>query len=128
MSESQYHPTSAAAEQNWSAVVPLPPSEAIDSAAGRLLREQFSLESRTENSATFFRDQGPNVALGCFLMLLFILPGLIYLLLGSGAERVTVMLVPEQGGSRVILGGNSWQGRAILRQWAEDTQRSAAGH
>jgi hypothetical protein len=119
-----YHPTSAAAEREWSVLVPLAPQQAIDSATPLLLAERFSLESRTENSATFFRDRGPNVALGCLLMLFFILPGLLYLLLGSNQERVTLLLVPEGNGSRAILGGDSVQGRAILREWAESIHRS----
>jgi hypothetical protein len=88
-----------------------------------MLREGFSLESRMETSATFTKHEGPNPALGCFLMLFFVIPGLIYLLMGGGDLRVTLFLVPEGDGSRVVLGGDSGSGRLALQQWAESLAR-----
>jgi hypothetical protein len=115
-----YHPTSAAYEANWSAVVPLTPPEALDSASAFMVSKGFVLESRTENSANFGNREEPNAALGCFLLLFLIIPGVIYLLMGGSDQHTTLLLVPEEGGSRVLLGGDSARGRQALRWWAEN--------
>jgi hypothetical protein len=122
-----YAPTSAEAERRWTAVIPLTPSEALNSATAHMLREGFSLESRTEMSATFSKHEGPEPFLGCILLLFFIIPGLIYLLMGGSDQRVTLFLRPEGEWSRVVLGGDSGRGRLALQMWAEEQSRGAPG-
>ena len=122
---SAYHPTSAAYEANWSAVVPLTPAQAIDSAATFMVARGFVLESRTESSANFGNREEPNVALGCFLMLFLIIPGVIYLLMGGTDQHTTLLLVPEEEGSRVVIGGDSAGGRQSLRWWADSIVTSS---
>jgi hypothetical protein len=50
---SAYAPTSAAYEANWSAVVPLSPSQALDSASAFMVSKGFVLESRTDLSGNW---------------------------------------------------------------------------
>jgi len=113
------HPNSAAYETTWSAVVPLTLPEALDSASAFMVSQGFSLESRAVTSATFGNYEEPNAALGCFLLLFLIVPGVIYLLMGGSDQHTTLLLVPEEEGSRVVLGGDSARGRQALRWWAD---------
>ena len=82
----------------------------LDRAVEAMTRSGYGLETRSENAATFARHQGPNVALGIFLILCCaILPGILYLLLAERTVRVTVAAYPIEGGSRVVVGGDSAQ-------------------
>jgi hypothetical protein len=92
---SAYQPTSAAYEANWSAAYPC---VAIDSAAAFMVARGFVLEPRTESSANFGNREEPNVALGCFLMLFLIIPGVIYLLMGGTASAHDPFARARRGG------------------------------
>ena len=119
---SAYQPTSAAYEANWSAAYPC---VAIDSAAAFMVARGFVLEPRTESSANFGNREEPNVALGCFLMLFLIIPGVIYLLVGGTDQHTTLLLVLEEEGSRVVIGGDSAGGRQALRWWVNSIVTSS---
>ena len=83
-----------------------PPELVLDGAVEWMTRNGWSLQNRTQDTASFARDQGANCFLGCFLTLLFILPGILYLYLYNRTARVTVAAYPREGGSRVVLGGD----------------------
>lgn len=51
-------------------------------------------------------------------MLLFILPGILYLLLANRTARVTVAAYPYEGGSRLVIGGDDPATRNRLMEWA----------
>ncbi len=98
----------------------LPPSKALDGAVEVMTRGGYSLESRTENTVTFARSGQINACLGCFLALLFLIPMIVYLLIVAGRTlRVTVAAYPrEEGGSRVVVGGDDEGGIRVLAEWA----------
>ena len=83
-----------------------------------MVRGGYSLESRTTTSAGFVKKRGANGCLGCFLMLFFLLPGLLYLLLARRTQRVTIAAYPEPSGCRALIGGDDAAGAAKLVDWA----------
>ena len=48
-----------------------------------------------------------------------LLQGLIYLLLGGRDVKVTLFAIPEENGTRLIIGGDSSRGRNLLRMWGD---------
>jgi hypothetical protein len=106
-------------EQDLGVKVGLPPSAVLDRAVEAMTRSGYGLEARTENAATFARHQGPNIALGIFLVLCCaILPGILYLFLAERTVRVTIAAYPVEGGSRVVVGGDSAQDVWQATNWA----------
>jgi hypothetical protein len=89
--------------------VGLPPAVALEWSVEAITKAGYALQNRTENSVTFARDEGANVALGCFLMLFLFLPGLIYLLLANSTVRITITAYPTDTGSRLVIGGDNPQ-------------------
>ena len=65
-----------------------------------------AIPSATTSLLLSARDQGADACLGCFLTLLFILPGILYFYLYNRTARVTVAAYPRGSGSRVIVGGD----------------------
>lgn len=97
--------------------VGLPPAEVMERAIEFMTRSNYGIESRSENSATFARHQGADTGIGCFLMLFFLVPGLLYLLLAAKTVRVTLAAYPHEGGSRVVLGGDDQETLGRLTDW-----------
>ena len=108
--------------------VALAPGMVLDRAVEAMTRSGYGLETRSENAATFARHQGPNVALGIFLLLCCaILPGILYLLLAERTVRVTVAVYPIEGGSRVVVGGDSAQDASRATSWASGLPKPSEG-
>jgi hypothetical protein len=100
--------------------VPLQPEYFMDHAVEGITRSGYALENRTVNSATFVKEEGANVGLGCCLMALFVLPGLLYLLLARSTVRVTLAAYPHEGGSRVTVGGDDLRAVEELSRWVRE--------
>lgn len=98
--------------------VPLSRSEALDRAVEFMTRSGHALESRTGNSLTFVRRQKPSAQTGIVLLLFFVLPGILYLLLGGKTVRATIAAFPNDGGSRTVIGGDDAKAVARLTDWA----------
>ncbi len=108
--------------------VALPPGMVLDHAVEAMTRSGYGLEAKTENAATFARYQGPNVALGILIILFcFILPGILYLMLAGRTVRVTIAAYPIQGGSRVVVGGDSAQDVSSATSWASGLPKPGEG-
>jgi len=54
-------------------------SEAVDAAVSYMVQQGFAISHRDDTSATFTRTTRPDTGLGCLLLLLGIVPGLLYL-------------------------------------------------
>lgn len=99
--------------------VPVTPAVALESAVETMTRKGYTLDGATGSTATFARHEGANAGLGCLLMLLFLVPGLLYLLLAGKTVRVTLAAYPrDEGGSRVVIGGDDEDAVEELTQWA----------
>ena len=95
-----------------------PPEALLDGAIERMTRGGYGIESRTSNTVTFARHEGADGCVGCFLMLFFLIPGLLYLLLAQRTARVTVAAYSHEGGSRVVIGGDDLSVMDELANWA----------
>ena len=91
-----------------------PPEPVLEGAVEWMTRNGWSLQARTERTATFARDEGADACVGCFLMLFFLLPGILYLLLANRTARITVAAYPRGSGSRVVIGGDLSPTRGML--------------
>lgn len=104
-------------------VIHLPPKEGVLSATAYMLGNGFTVEETSGTSVTFVGYEGPNIIIGLILMLLlFFLPGILYLLFGGRYRRVTLLLTPQgpqARGSRVLVGGESNAGREALKSWID---------
>jgi hypothetical protein len=108
--------------------VALSPGLVLDHSIEAMTRSGYGLEARTENAATFARHQGPNIALGIFLILCcFLLPGILYVLLAERTVRVTIAAYPIEGGSRVVVGGDSAQDVSRATSWASGLPKPSEG-
>ena len=105
-------------EEEVGVEVGLPVAAVLEQAIEFMTRAGYGIESRTENTVTFDRHEGADSCLGCLLMLLFILPGLLYLLLAQRTVRVTFAAYPIEGGSRVVIGGDHNPARMEAVGWA----------
>jgi hypothetical protein len=85
----------------------VPPEEALAEATEAMLRRGWALANRMGGFATFTRYEGPNAFTGVVLLLLFVLPGVLYFLLGGRTVAVTIAAYPIEGGSRLVVGSNS---------------------
>jgi hypothetical protein len=96
-----------------------PPETLLNYVVEDMTRRGYALQYRTQETVSFSRDRGANSCLGCLLLLLFILPGILYLLLYNTTKRVSVTAYPlETGGSRLIIGGDDRDTVAELTRWA----------
>jgi hypothetical protein len=104
--------------------VGLRPEAVVDAAVEAMLRAGYRLENRAENTVTFARYRGVEVAcIGCLLMLLLLLPGLLYLIFAQKTARLTIAAHPIEGGSRLVIGGGSPEGVRMAAQWARGLPR-----
>jgi hypothetical protein len=98
--------------------VPLPPEKALDRVVEKMTREGWGLTNLSGTTATFSRDEGADCFLGCFLTILFVVPGLLYLYLYNKTSRLTVAVYPSEEGSRLIIGGDNRGVVEELMIWA----------
>jgi hypothetical protein len=94
----------AARECEAGVETPPPTNLLLDRIVEGMTRQGWGLQSRTESTAAFARDEGADGATVCCLAFLFLLPAILYMLLYNTTRRVTVSAYPHGGGSP----GSSW--------------------
>lgn len=88
----------------------LSPKIVLDRAVESMTRGGYTVEDRSQNSLTFARREEPSVAVGCILLLFFILPAILYFLFAAKTLKSTLAVFPDgEGGSRIVIGGNDPQ-------------------
>jgi len=96
----------------------LTPEEAIDEAARYMVREGFTISYRGNTTVSFSRQIGPNILLGVVLLLLFILPGILYLILARPTRNATAIATEGPAGTQLIVSGNDREACDKLHRWA----------
>lgn len=94
------------------------PGDALDRAVEDATRAGYVLESRSKNALTFVRREKPNSFVALFLLLFFLLPGILYLMFGSRVVRATLAAFPNGEGSRLVIGGDDSFMVRRLTEWA----------
>ncbi len=84
-----------------------------------MLRWGFALAGREENRVAFSRNKGPDLALGCILLWLFIIPGIIYFILAKGETVYTTVSVEptDDGRTRVTFSSDERGDEQVVRQF-----------
>jgi hypothetical protein len=115
------HPSSVAYEQMvWGqgvVVTDTKPAQLLDQASTYMASRGFIIEQRLGNTMNFSFHEGPNAFLGCFLLLLGLVPGILYFVLAEGDLRVTLLVNEEGEGARVYVSGDGGAPLAELRSW-----------
>jgi hypothetical protein len=107
--------------------VSVAPQQVIEGAMMRMTTQGYSVEMSTEGSITFARTEGPSIIVGLFLLVLFILPGLIYFLIPRSPKHTTLLAEEVSGGSRLTLGGDDFHGQRTLREWMDTLPKLGQG-
>lgn len=131
--ESNVTPPSSAAYERmvWERgvlVTDTAPAQVLDLAASHMVGRGYAIESRQPNSLTFSHREEPNVPLGCFLLLLGLVPGVLYFLLAGGDRRTTLLATEEGEGCRVYVSGDAGRGQQELREWVTSFSGSVLPH
>ena len=98
-------------------LIPLSAQEALNSASSYMTRKGFTIESRSDASVTFSNRKKPSDGIGCLLLLLGIVPGVLYFALAGRQVRSTLAVIPEGAHCRAQIGGESDPGYRHLRKW-----------
>ena len=94
------------------------PSEAVDAAVSYMVQRGFAISHRDDTSATFTRAMEPHMGIGCLLLLLGIVPGLLYLGLFKGTGATTVLATTGPAGTQLMISGDDQEAETDLRRWA----------
>ena len=114
-------PSSVAYEQPiWAqgvVITDMTPVQVLEQAATHMAGRGFAIESWLGNAINFSFHEEPNVALGCGLLLIGIVPGILYFLLAGGDRRTTLLVNGEGEGCRVYVSGDGGAALDELRNW-----------
>lgn len=98
--------------------VGLHPGAAVDRVTARMAEHGFVVLHKGKDSATFSRPKRANTGVGCLLLLLGLVPGLLYFGLFRGTRTVSVVAVREGSGARLVTSGDDAAARRDLERWA----------
>ena len=93
------------------------PSEAVDAVVSYMVQQGFALSHRDDTSATFTRAKRANTDIGCLLLLLGIVPGLLYFGLFKGTGTTTVLATTGPAGTQLMISGDDRKARTNLHWW-----------
>jgi hypothetical protein len=96
------------------------PEDAINEATTYMVSRGFALSHKSDNSATFTRPKKPNNDIGCLLLLLGIIPGLLYIGLFKGTATTTVLATNGPAGTQLVISGDDANAGYTLRDWAKE--------
>jgi hypothetical protein len=100
--------------------VDLPPSEAIEAATSYMVMRGYTVSYKGETSATFSRPKKPSNDIGCLLLLLGIIPGLLYYGLFRRTLNTSVVAVSGPAGTQLTFSGDDAAARYDLMDWAKE--------
>jgi hypothetical protein len=98
-------------------VTGMAPAQALDLVVPHMVSRGYVLESHQGNSATFSYHEEPSTAVGIFLLLFGLLPGLLYFLLAGRDRRTTLLATEEADGCRLYISGDAGPAQQELHDW-----------
>jgi hypothetical protein len=93
------------------------PSEAVDAVVSYMVLQGFAISHRDATSATFTRRKPANTDIGCLLLLLGIVPGLLYFGLFKGTWTTTVLATTGPAGTQLMISGDDRRAQTSLHRW-----------
>ena len=95
-----------------------PPTECIEAVTGYMVRRGFAITYRDDTTATFTRPKKPSTDLGCLLLMLGVIPGLLYYGLFKGTLTTTVTAQRAEAGTHLMVSGDDEATRDGVIRWA----------
>jgi hypothetical protein len=94
-----------------------------------MVQQGFAISHRNDTSATFTRRKPANTDIGCLLLLLGIVPGLLYFGLFKGTWTTTVFATTGPAETQLMISGDDRRAQTSLHRWvrAEMGTDEAAG-
>jgi hypothetical protein len=97
------------------------PIECIDAVTGFLVQRGFAIAYRSDTAATFTRPKKADTELGCILLLLGLIPGLLYFGLFKGTLTTTVTaLRSDTRTTQLVFSGDDLRTQAELTRWTRE--------
>lgn len=78
-------------------------------------KRNWEVVTSTDSSASFNYRRGANKLLLVFLLLFFLVPGIVYWILSGKKETVNISAVPQGAGVMVQIASNGWRGKTAGR-------------
>jgi hypothetical protein len=100
--------------------VGLSPDKAVEQATSYMVMRGYTVAYKGETSATFAREQKPSNDIGCLLLLLGIVPGLLYYGLFRRTLSTSVVAVSGPAGTQLTFSGDDAAARYDLAEWSKD--------
>lgn len=97
------------------------PPDPLRSVVAYMVGRGFAIAYRDEGTATFTRPKKPSTDIGCLLLLLGIVPGLLYFGLFRGTQTTTLAAVPSEICTQLLVSGDDYRGRRELADWIRRT-------
>lgn len=81
------------------------PNEALDKVSHILSMEGYVVQNRTENSVSLVREKKPSCILGGALLCLFVIPAIIYAVIGGSKIPIMISVKDNNGRTQVTATG-----------------------
>ena len=96
-----------------------PPTECIEAVTGYMVRRGFAITYHGDTTATFTRPKKPNTNLGCLLLGLGVIPGLLYYFGPfKGTLTTTVTAQRAEAGTHLMVSGDDEPTQDDVIRWA----------
>jgi hypothetical protein len=96
------------------------PTQAVDEAVSYMVTQGLILSHKADTSATFSRPQRPKTEIGCLLLLLGIVPGVLYFALIRGTRHTSVIATSGPAGTQMVISGDDPTARGSFHRWARE--------
>ncbi len=93
------------------------PKESVEDVVAYMAASGYLIAFHGETSATFTRAKKADVGIGCLLLLLGVVPGLLYFALAGSTQAVSVTAMRGDVGTSLILSGDDRNGLYELRDY-----------
>jgi hypothetical protein len=95
------------------------PKECLEAITAHMTHAGYAVSYLGESAATFTRPKRANTDVGCLLLLLGLVPGLLYFGLFRGTQTVSVTAFGGEAGATLNVSGDDLAGVRELRGWME---------
>jgi hypothetical protein len=84
---------------------PLNPEDLLDKCTHSMSNEGYNAQTRTANSVTLVKDKKPNCVIGGALLCMFVIPAIIYAVVGGAKIPLIITVRQTDTGSKVTVSG-----------------------
>ena len=96
------------------------PQESIDAVTGYLTQKGYAIAFKGDTIATFTKPKKADTGLGCFLLLLGLIPGLLYFGLFKGTNTTTVAAMRDRDRTHLTITSDDVSTQRDLIRWLRE--------